>query len=137
MAVNSYGTVFRFMPSGGEDVVVGSLASIGELTCDSEEIDVTTLDSADGYREYIQGYRDAGVISLEGYHANDDAGQAVLREAFETGKTGDAKVIFPDGSSVGFKAYVKSYTLGAAKVDGAVGFGAVLRITGGVMFDEG
>lgn len=137
MAVNSYGTVFSFMPAGGVMTVVGSLASIGEITCDSEEIDVTTLDSKDGYREYIQGYRDAGMIALEGYHAKDDAGQAVLRGAYESGKSGDAIVTFPDGSSVGFKAYVKSYTLGAAKVDGAVGFGAVLRITGSVTFNEG
>lgn len=137
MAVNSYGTVIRFMPSGGDDVLVGSLASIGEITCDSEEIDVTTLDSANGYREYIQGYRDAGVISLEGYHDNGDVGQAVLREAYQTGQPGDVKVVFPDGSGAGFRAYVKSYTLGAAKVDGAVGFSAALRITGTVDFDEG
>lgn len=137
MAVNSYGTAFAFTPAGGQKAVVGSLVSIGEVTSDSGEIDVTTLDSADGYREYVQGYRDAGVVTLEGYHAAGDAGQAALRAAYASGRAGEAVITFPDGASASFSAYVKSYTLGAAKVDGAVGFSAALRITGGVEFSEG
>ena len=137
MAVNSYGTVFRFTPADGEQTVVGSLAAIGEITSDSEEIDVTTLDSEDGYREYVQGYKDAGVVSVEGYHTSGDAGQAALRKAYADGRAGTAEIVFPDGAAAKFKAYVKSYTIGAAKVDGAVGFSAALPITGGVEFTEG
>ena len=136
MAVNSYGTQFRFTPQGGSEAIVGSLAAIGEITSDSEEIDVTTLDSQGGYREYVQGYRDAGVVTLEGYHTNGDAGQAAIRAAYASGKAGEASIVFPDGSKANFEAFVKSYTIGAAKVDGAVGFSAALRITGGVEFAE-
>jgi len=39
---------------------------------------------------------------------------------------------FPDESAVQFSAFVKSHAMGAAQVDGAVGFSAVLRLTGGV-----
>ena len=137
MAVNSYGTVFRFTPEGGQQAAVGSIVSIGEIACDSEEIDVTALDSEGGYREYIQGYRDAGVVKLEGFHDAGDAGQAAIRAAFDSGKKGDFVIAFPDGSEARFKGFVKSYGLGAAKVDGAVGFSAAVRITGGVEFDEG
>lgn len=137
MAVNSYGTIFRFAPEGGQQVVVGSLASIGEITSDSEEIDVTALDSAGGYREYVQGYRDAGVVSIEGFHTSGDAGQAAIRAAYASGKAGNVVIAFPDGAEASFRAYVKSYSIGAAKVDGAVGFSAALRITGGVTFNEG
>lgn len=137
MAVNSFGTVFRFTAEGGQQVNVGSLVSIGEIACDSEEIDVTTLDSEGGYREYIQGYRDAGVVKIEGFHDAGDAGQAAMRAAFDSGKNGDAVIAFPDGAEARFKCFVKSYSLGSAKVDGAVGFSAALRISGGVEFDEG
>lgn len=113
-------------------MAVGRLSSIGELTPDSEEIDVTTLDSEGGYREYVQGYRDAGELAIEGYHASADAGQAAMRAAYAAGGAGLAEIVFHDGSGASFRAYVKSYTLGAAKVDGAVGFGARLRITGPV-----
>jgi predicted phosphoribosyltransferase len=49
---------------------------------------------------------------------------------------GAAEVVFPDGSCATFSAMVKGYTVGAAEVDGAVGFGAVLRVTGGVTVSE-
>ena len=37
---------------------------------------------------------------------------------------------FPDQTVVAFTAYVKSHTAGAADVDGIVGFGCTLRISG-------
>jgi len=40
-------------------------------------------------------------------------------------------ITFPESAGgATFNAYVKSYTLGAADVDGIVGFGATLRISG-------
>lgn len=132
MAVNSGGTRFMF-----GDKAVGRLVSIGEVTPDSEEIDVTTLDSPNGYREYLQGYKDPGILSVEGYHDGDDAGQQALRTAFDSGRETACSIIFPDGSMVTFSAYVKSYTIGAAKVDGAVGFSARLRLSGAVEYTAG
>lgn len=127
MATRAQGTVFRF-----NDTVVGKLSGVGEIAPSAEEIDVTALDSAGGYREFLQGYRDSGTVEISGFHEKGDAGQAVLRAAFESGEAGSAQVEFPDGTVVTFRAFVKSCTLGAAEVDGAVGFGAVLRITGAV-----
>ena len=137
MATNAKGTVLKFTPSGGVQKTVGRLTSIGEISPDSEEIDVTTLDSADGYRETMQGYRDAGELEITGYHDKNDEGQAALRAAYESGAAGSAVITFSDGCTVSFQAYVKSHTIGSAEVDGAIGFGAVLRITGAVEVDEG
>ncbi len=134
MAVGSYGTVLKFTPSGGSQVVVGKLSSIGEIAPEAEELDVTTLDAADGWRAYIQGYKDAGTLAVEGFHDKNDAGQAALIAAYRTGAAGAFTVEFPDGATAGFSAFVKSYTLGAAEVDGAVGFAAEMRITGAVTY---
>lgn len=127
MATKAQGTVFRF-----NKTVVGKLSSVGEIAPEAEELDVTTLDSAGGYREFLQGYRDSGSVEITGFHEKGDGGQAALRAAFDSGSAGDAVVEFPDGTVVSFRAFVKGYTLGAAEVDGAVGFGAELRITGAV-----
>ena len=43
---------------------VGALTSIGELAVTSDEIDKTTLDSANGYREFFQGFKDSGELPL-------------------------------------------------------------------------
>ena len=60
MAIRAQGTTLKFTPKGKTQVTVGMLRSVGEIASDSEEIDVTTLDSTGGYREYVQGLRDAG-----------------------------------------------------------------------------
>lgn len=131
MAVQAMGTVFQFTPQGGQATTVGKLTSVGKIAPDSKEIDVTTLDSQ-GYREYMQGFRDSGEVEISGFHTKSDEGQQALRAAYESGKPGTAKVTFSDGTTASFTAFVKSYALGAAEVDGAVGFGATLRISGGV-----
>ena len=131
MATGARGTVLKY-----NDAVVGRLTSVGEIAPDSEAVDVTALDSAGGYREFIQGYRDSGLVELTGFHEKGNAGQAALRAAYDGGAAGSVQVEFPDGTQVSFRAFVKSYTLGAAEVDGAVGFGAALRITGAVVVKE-
>ena len=132
MATSAQGTILKFTPSDGEQVTVGRLTSVGEIAPEAEAVDVTTLDSAGGYREYIQGFRDSGELEVTGFHDKSDAGQSALRAAFAAGKEGEAEICFADGTTVGFTAFVRSHTIGAAEVDGAVGFGAVLRITGAV-----
>lgn len=135
-ATKSQGTTLKYTPAGGEQLTVGRLSSVGEIAPDSEEVDVTTLESEGGYREYMQGFRDPGEVELEGYHDAGDAGQKALRAAYDSGANGAFEVAFPDGSKVCFSAFVKSHTIGAAEVDGAVGFGAVLRISGPVVVTE-
>ena len=126
------GTKLSFKSAGGSEIQIGRLTSIGEITPDSEELDVTTLDSTGGYREYLQGFKDSGELEVEGYHDGNDAGQAALRSAYASGAAGEVKITFPDGTAVSFNGYVKAHTIGAAEVDGAVGFGATFRISGGV-----
>lgn len=135
-ATRAQGTTLKFTPAGGAQVIVGRLTSVGEIQPDSEEVDVTTLESAGGYREYIQGFRDSGEVELSGYHDAGDAGQKALRAAYDDGKIGAFEVCFSDGTKVNFSGFVKSHAIGAAEVDGAVGFGAVVRISGAVTVAE-
>ena len=131
------GTTLSFTPSGGTKTAVGRLSSISEISPDSEELDVTTLDAAGGYREFLQGFKDSGELEVSGFHDAGDAGQAALRAAYASGASGAAEIAFPDGTTVSFNGYVKAHTIGAAEVDGAVGFGAVFRISGAVTVSAG
>lgn len=137
MAVsNSQGTTLKFTPEGGTQVTVGKLTSVGEIQPEAEEIDITTLDSTGGYREFMQGFRDSGEVELSGYHDAGDEGQKALRTAFTSGKSGAFIVSFPDGTDVNFSGFIKSHIIGSAEVDGAVGFGATIRISGPVTVTE-
>lgn len=122
------GTTIKF---GSE--FIGALTSIGEITPDSEELDATTLDSSDGYREFIQGFKDSGELSLTGYFDKTNGGQTAIRTGFGTGTPAETVITFPSTNGVvTFQSWVKSFSLGAADVDGIVGFAATLRITGAV-----
>ena len=130
MALGAMGTKFYFKSSSGSEVTVGKLSSIGELAPSSEELEITTLASTS--REYMQGIKSAGELELEGFFDPEDAGQTALRAAYESGETGTARIVFADGTEFSFSAYVSGYGIGATEVDGAVGFTAKMRLTGGI-----
>lgn len=115
-----------------ETVAIGRLRSISEIRADSEAVDVTTLDAPGGYRMYAQGAKNMGEVTLEGFYEAEEKGQQALRTLFESGDIVPFTVTFPDETAVTFSAFVKAHGLGAAEVDGAVGFTAVLRLSGGV-----
>ena len=125
--VRALGTIITFNAQA-----IGGLTSIGEITPDSEELDATTLDSGGGYREFLQGFKDSGELSLSGFLVKADVGQVELRTGYGDGGILETVITFPDDTTATFQAYVKSYTIGAADVDGIVGFGATLRISGAV-----
>ncbi len=137
MATTSQGTTLKFTPDGGAQVTIGRLTSVGEIEPEAEELDVTTLDSVSGYREYMQGFRDSGELEITGFHDADDSGQTAIRAAFDGGASGEFVITFADSTTVTFSGFIKSHTIGSAEVDGAVGFGAVIRISGPVAVTEG
>lgn len=131
--VKALGTSLSYLPtynSGSAVTLIGSVKSVGEITSDSDELDVTTLDSPGGFREFLQGMKDSGELPLIGYHDRAAVGQTTMRTLYSTGATGYFWVTFPDGTVVAFTAYVKSHTTGAADTEGVVGFGCSLRISG-------
>ena len=131
MPQKSAGTVLSFTRNNAV-VTVGALRSISEIRADSEALDVTTLDAAGGCKTYIQGLKSMGEVTLEGFFEGNNAGQAALRGLYAAGAAVPFTVTFPDGSAVSFSAFVRAFSIGAASVDGAVRFSAVLRLTGGV-----
>ena len=131
MIQKSLGTVLSAV-SGSTVTPIGRLRAISEIRLTSEDMDVTALDSPDGFREYAQGVRDSGEVTVEGYYDSDNTGQTLLRTLYFSGASQTFKVVFPDESGVSFTAYVKSVSLGSARVDQPVAFAATLRITGKV-----
>lgn len=111
-------------------VYIGDLTSIGSPKLTQAAIDVTTHDSADGYREYVGGLKDAGEIAIQGNHDGKDAGQQALPTALAAGTVDDYTIEFPTGDKWQFKALVTEYQMGAATTDGHLTFSATLKISG-------
>jgi predicted secreted protein len=80
-----------------------SIAEVNNITGPSmsrDTIDVTSLDSTGGYREFIGGFRDGGTIqfnmnfSLAGY--ND------MKDDFESDSLRDYQIVLPDSGATTF-----------------------------------
>ena len=127
--------------SGSETVdwTVGSLTSIGEIGVEITEIDVTTLDSPDGAKEYIPGDIEAGDLAIAGYikKADDEATVTKMMALISAGTVEDWEVTFPSGAKWEFDAFVKAFHTAEATPDGLVGFSGTLRVSGLPVFTAG
>lgn len=135
--VQSMGTTLTLSKSGDEaaDTVIGHLSSIGEQATEAEEVDVTTLDSPNGAKEYIQGAKDPGSVEMSG---NDmaDGQTAKLKAIFSSGEVRDWVVTYPNGAKLSMKGYISNFKHGEATTDGLVTYGFTLRLSGIPVFDE-
>lgn len=111
---------------------VAGLTSIGGLELSADTIDVTTLDSVDGYRKYIGGLKDAGEVAISGFfNPTDTTGQQTLLTALESGAETEMSIVFPTtiGYTWSFNAIVTGFSTGA-ELEDAVTFESTLKVSG-------
>lgn len=125
-----FGTTFKYAAG----TLIGELKSVGGIKLKADTIDVTNHDSADGYKEFIGGLRDAGEFPIEGNFIQDDAGQLALLASFGTGALESFVVTFPDTSTWTFSAVVTGVEVGKADIKGEVSFSATVKISGKPVF---
>ncbi|TYP67696.1 phage tail tube protein [Paenibacillus methanolicus] len=110
---------------------VGNLSSIGGIEASAESIDVTALDSSGGYRRKIAGFKDGGEVSISGFFAPDDVGQAAIYAAFESGATSAYKIVFPPSLNAQweFSGVVTGFST-SAELEDALTFEATITVSG-------
>lgn len=130
-AVRALGTTLEI--GTGTPIAVGGLTEITGLSLSADTIDVTTLDSDGGYREFIGGFKDAGEVSLSGYFYGKTTGngQAELYAAFESGAVTDFAIKFPAAlnSKWEFEGVVTAFETGAGLED-PVSFSCTIKVSG-------
>lgn len=131
MAVRALGTEFKIGVEPG--VKVGSLTEVGGMELSAETIDVTTLDSDSGYKEFIAGFKDAGEVSVSGFLDISGAsnGQKKMYDAFESGEVEDFIIEFPAALKTkwSFKGIVTGFTTSASLED-PVSFEGTIKVSG-------
>lgn len=112
-------------------VTVAGLTSIGGLDLSADTIDVTTLESEDGYRKFIAGFKDSGEVSLEGYlELETGKGQKELYDLFESGAEEQFTILFPNNmGSWQFRGVVTGFSTGADLED-PLSFSATIKVSG-------
>lgn len=112
-------------------IAVAELTEISGIEMEADTIEATTLDSPDGFREYISGLKDGGEVGVSGYFNPSDNGQIALTNAFYSGAVGDYSIDFPPsvGASWQFNGIVTSISTSASTEDG-IPFEAAIKVTG-------
>lgn len=111
---------------------VGELTTIGGLNLSAATIDVTTLDSEDGYRKFIKGLRDGGEVPISGFFDPDDTnGQQALLANLNSEAAATFSIVFPATISASwtFSGIVTAFATGADLED-AVTFEASIKVSG-------
>lgn len=125
---HAYGTTLTW-----DSELVAGLNAINGISISADTVEVTTHDSADGYKEFIPGLLDAGEITLEGFFSyTDAAGQQAMLTDMNARSTKTGVITFPvsTGTTWTFSGMLTSLKLGDAPVDGAIAFSATIKISG-------
>ena len=128
-AILCQGTTMTFDSSA-----VGGLMSITGIGSGSAtEIDITTFAST--AKEFTQGLRDFGSVSIELRRNQDDVGQAAMYTAMASQLTKTVVITLPTSTAnvATFSGFVQSLSTDM-QADGAVTGTAVIRITGTVVW---
>lgn len=110
---------------------IAELSSVSGLELSADTIETTNLDSG-GWRQFIQGVKDGGEVSISGYfNPGDTNGQKAVYDAFGTGAVTTFKIAFPStlGAEWQFNGIVTGVTTGAEMED-TVTFEATIKVTG-------
>ncbi len=119
------------------DLVIAHITSIGEQSSEAEEIDVTTLDSPNRAKEYIQGAKDSGSVEIAINNCFD--GQiAALKAVYASGAVRTWIETFPDDrGTLTYTGYISALTFGEAAPDGLISATITIRLSGDPVYDEG
>ena len=134
-AISGVGTLFRRW-SGAAWVNIAEVTNITGPGMTRETIDVTSLDSTGGYREYIAGFRDGGTINLSMNFTRDT--YDTMKDDFEDDDAQQYEILLPDTESTSFEfeGLVTELPLTIPTGD-KVSVDVVIKITGQVTINSG
>jgi len=138
MASNAFagvGTTFSRGQGGSSSAQYQVIAEINSIAGPDKSrgtIDVTSLDSVGGYREFIGSFRDAGTVTLEMNFTR--AGYDDMNDDFESDSLVDYRIILPDAGNTQFDFSALVQDLGmAVPLDDKVTASVTLKISGPVV----
>lgn len=111
---------------------IGVLTEISGPEITADTIDITTLDVTGGTRTFIQGFMDAGEVTLKGFFDNVDTGHAAVKAALDAGTTDTYIITFPStiGATWTFSGVVTKFKAGDATLEDPIVFEATIKVSG-------
>lgn len=129
-ANSSIGSVYKVWDPGlGAYLTVGGIKNLSGPDLSAEQIDVSNLDSEDGYKENIGGTKDPGTLEIEFmWFGTDD--QVYLRDNLAAAGSAH-KIEFADGTIADFTGVITGFSIKGDPTD-ALTATTSIRLTGQV-----
>ncbi len=129
------GTQFRRW-SGSAWVKLAEINSISGPSMTRDTIDVTSLDSIGGYREYIPSFRDGGTVQLTMNFVR--ASLDLMKADFESADIQNYEIVLPDDETTSFEfAGVVTELPLEISPDDKITMNVSIKITGAVTVNSG
>lgn len=116
---------------------IAEITNLNGIELSADSVEMTSHDSEDRYREYIQGLRQGGTFDITGNSLPTDTGQAEIYTQFNADAAVEAVITFPDDSNWTADVIVENWQPADAPVDGKLEFSATFRVTGKPTWDDG
>ena len=134
-AIAGVGTKFKRW-GGSTWVEIAEINSITGPSMSRDTIDVTSLDSTGGYREFITGFRNAGTVVLA-MNFTRETYETMLND-FESNTIQNYQIVLPDVENTGldFEGLVSELPL-TIPADDKVTADVTIQVTGKVYLSSG
>lgn len=107
------GTTVKIGTSSGSATAIAKLLTIGGPSISAESVEVTSLDSTGGYKEWISGLRQGGEVQLDLYWQKGNTAQQLIRDALDAGTRLWMYIEWPTSPLDGVQFYCNVGSFGA------------------------
>lgn len=134
-AVAGVGTIFQRW-SGAAWVAISEINQITGPGMSRDTIDVTSLDSTGGYREFIAGFRNAGTVQLSMNFTR--SAYELFRTDFESNVVKNYRIVLPDAenTSLEFMGLVTELPM-TIPADDKITSDVTIQLSGPIDMDSG
>lgn len=112
---------------GEARVKIAHLTDLSFPDIEVDEIDISSHDSKDGYREFIPGMKDGGAVDIEGNYTSDNA----IMDYIDGGEVQEFTITTASNKRVTFKGFFTSFTVDLP-YEGKEAFSASIKVSGKV-----
>lgn len=135
-AVAGVGTIIQKWDGSSQWDKIAEVTNISGPSMSREMIDVTSLDSTSGYREFIAGFRDAGTVVLSMNFTR--AGLDIFKADFEDNDRQNYEIVLPDAESTSleFEGLVQELPF-TIPTDSQITMEVTIKVTGEVTVNSG
>lgn len=133
-AMSGVGTIVQRWNGSASWDVIAEVTNISGPGMSRDLIEVTSLDSTGGYREFIGGFRDGGTLVLSMNYTKE--GLESFHSDFESEEAQYYEVVLPDGESFEFEGFVQEFPL-TIPTDAQISMEVTIKISGAVTINSG